>query len=204
MRSIVMACMAFAFAATAAAAQQVSVDPKQAPTGRYTMETAHSQLLFAIVHLGLTNYYGRFDHLSGTLNFNSAEPQKSVVTVAIDMTSIDTPSSKLAGDLAGAAVFDANTFPSASFTSRSITRTGPNSGKITGDLTIKNVTKSVTLDATFTGGRLNPMSDSYALGFHATATIKRSDFQLTSTPWSPFVSDDVNLIIEAMFLQQKG
>ena len=96
MRSIVMACMAFAFAATAAAAQQVSVDPKQAPTGRYTMETAHSQLLFAIVHLGLTNYYGRFDHLSGTLNFDSAEPEKSVVTVAIDMTSIDTPSSKLA------------------------------------------------------------------------------------------------------------
>ena len=71
-------------------------------------------------------------------------------------------------------------------------------------MTIKNVTKSVTLDATFTGGRLNPMSNSYALGFHATATIKRSDFQLTNTPWSPFVSDDVNLIIEAMFLQQKG
>lgn len=204
MRSIVMACMAFAFAATAAAAQQVSVDPKQAPTGRYTADSSHSQLLFAVVHLGLTNYYGRFDRLSGTLNFDSAEPAKSAVSVAIDMTSIDTPSSKLAGDLSGDAVFDAKTFPSASFKSTSITRTGPNSGKITGDLTIKNITKSVTLDATFTGGRLNPMSDAYALGFHATATVKRSDFQLTNVPWSPFVSDDVNIIIEAMFVQQKG
>lgn len=107
------------------------------------------------------------------------------------------------GDLTSSAVFDAAQFPAATFKSTSIVRTGPTSGKITGNLTIKNVTKPVTLDATFNGGRPNPMNNSYALGFSATATIKRTDFGLTGMVWEPFVSDDVQLTIQAMFQQQK-
>ncbi len=81
--------------------------------------------------------------------------------------------------------------------------TGPNTGKITGDLTIKNVTKSVTLDAVFNGGSLNPMSDSYAIGFSATATIRRTDFGITGMRWEPLVGDEVKLIVEVMFQQSK-
>jgi polyisoprenoid-binding protein YceI len=203
MRSAILMLLVFFLAAGAASAQSVSADPRQAPTGRYGLEPNHSLVIFAIPHLGLTDYYGRFDKLSGTLAFDSAQPEKSLVHISIDMKSIDTPSAKLAGELAGATVFDADQFPSAIFKASSIVRTGPTTGKITGDLTIKNETKPVTLDVVFGGGRQNPMGSSYALGFHATGTIKRSDFGITGMPWEPFVGDDVKLTIEAMFLQQK-
>ena len=203
MRSIIAMLFAVSLV-TAASAQSVSPDPKQAPTGRYALETRHSQLLFAIVHAGLSEYYGRFDKLSGSLNFDSAEPEKSAVSIAIDTSSIDVPSQQLIGELAGKAVFDAQIFPSATFRSTSVVRTGPQTGKMTGDLTIKNITKPVTLDVTFTGGRIDPMGSSYAIGFEATATIKRTDFGITGMPWEPFVGDDVKLIIEAVFQQQKG
>jgi polyisoprenoid-binding protein YceI len=201
MRSMLLA---FAVLASTAMADGVSSDPKQAPTGRYALETGHSQVLFAISHEGLTEYYGRFDRLSGTLDFDSAEPARSAVSVAIDMTSVDVPSQALTETLAGDTVFDAKDFPTATFKSTSIVRTGPTTGKITGDLTIKNVTKPVSFDASFEGGRPNPLSDSYALGFHAGFTIKRSDFGITGMRWEPFVGDDVTLTIEAMFVQQKG
>jgi polyisoprenoid-binding protein YceI len=199
MRSLILA---FACAAVAASAG-VSTDPRQAPTGRYVLETRHSQLLFAIAHQGITDYYGRFDKLSGTLAFDSAAPEKSAVSVTIDTGSIDTPSQALNATLADKAVFDALDFPAATFKSISIVRTGPTTGRITGELTIRNVTKPVTLDATFNGGRPDPISGSTAIGFNATATIKRTDFGLTGMVWEPFVGDDVKLVIEAMFQQQK-
>ena len=62
----------------------------------------------------------------------------------------------------------------------------------------------MTLDVTFNGGEQNPTGDGYALGFRATATIRRSDFSLNTMSWSMYVSDDVHLIIEAMFDQQKS
>ncbi|HXL99209.1 MAG TPA: YceI family protein [Rhizomicrobium sp.] len=198
------AAVAFAaILASPATAQTASKDPAQAPAGAYRLETSHSQLLFAIPHLGLTDFYGRFDKLSGTLNFDPNQPEKSAVSITVDTTSIDTPSGALNNELKGASVFDAANFPTASFKSTSIARTGADTGTITGDLTIKGVTKPVTLDVVFHGGEQNPMNDSYALGFRGTATIKRTDFGLSGMIWEPMVGNDVTLIVEAMFQQQK-
>ena len=203
MRFVLIAVVAFATTFLPTRAQSVSTDAKQAPTGRYAVEKGHTQVLFSIFHQGTTNYYGRFDKASGTLNYDAPQPEKSAVTITIDMSSIDTPSSTLNAELAGASTFDAAKFPTATFTSTSITRTGPNTGKIAGTLTLKNITKPVTLDVTFHGGALNPMNNSYAMGFSASTTIRRTDFGITGMRWEPFVSDDVKLIIEAMFQQQK-
>jgi polyisoprenoid-binding protein YceI len=203
MRSAILSLLALAIVAVPATAQTVASDADQAPTGRYALETRHSQLLFSIVHQGITDYYARFDKLSGTLNFDAAEPAKSAVTITVDTGSIDTPSSALNATLSGKEVFDSQQYPTSTFTSTAITRTGPNTGQIKGNLTIKNITKPVTLDVTFRGGNLNPMSNSYAIGFSATTTIKRTDFGITGMRWEPLVSDDVKLIIAAMFQQQK-
>jgi polyisoprenoid-binding protein YceI len=203
-RSLVPALLALALAiAPPAAAQSLSKEASRAPNGSYQLEPNHSQLLFSVVHLGLTNYYGRFDKLSGTLSFDANQPEKSAVSISIDTTSVDTPSPRLSEELKAPYTFDTAQYGSASFKSTSIVRTGPDTGRITGDLTIKTVTKPVTLDATFNGGEQNPMNDNYALGFHAAASIKRSDFGLTAMPWSSFVSDDVQLVIEAMFQKPK-
>jgi polyisoprenoid-binding protein YceI len=201
MRKIPATC--FALIVLAAPAWASSGDPKQAPTGSYSLETRHSQVLFAIPHLGITDYYGRFDKLSGTLNYNSGAPEKSSVNITIDMTSIDVPSHELVGELMGAGVFNAAGFPTATFKSTSIARTGPNSGTITGDLTLHGVTKQVTLDATFGGVTADPFSGADDIGFHATATVKRTDFGITGMVWEQIVGDDVKLTIEAMFQHKK-
>jgi polyisoprenoid-binding protein YceI len=186
-----------------APAQSVSKDPSHAPAGAYRLVAAHSQILFSIAHMGLTDYFGRFDKLSGNLDFDPNEPEKSAVAVTIDAHSIDTPSDRLNDDLKSSSVFAVDQFPSASFKSVSVIRTGPDTGRITGDLTIKGVTKSVTLDVVYSGSEPDPLTDAYALGFHATATIKRSDFGLTGMVWEPLVGGDVKLIIEAMFEHEK-
>ena len=203
MRLAAFALVILSLASVAAEAQSTSADVRQAPSGGYALETRHSQVLFSILHQGLTHFHGRFDRLSGTLNFDATEPANSAVSITIDTSSIDTPSPQLNQELAGPHVFDAQKFPTATFKSTSIERTGPTTGKITGNLTIRNITKPVTLDVTFNGGSLSPMSNAYALGFSATATIKRTDFGITGMRWEPLVSNDVRLTIEAMFQHQK-
>lgn len=190
-------------AAGSALAADVSTDPKSAPPGAYEIETHHTQVIFAIPHLGITDYYGRFEKVSGTLNFNSGTPEKSSVSVSIDTASANVMSSEVLGQLVGPSVFDATKFPTATFKSTSLARTGPTTGKMTGDLTIHGVTKPVTFDVTYNGGLKAPIGNAYDLGFHATAIIKRSDFGLDKMMWNSFVGDDVKLTIEAMFLQQK-
>jgi polyisoprenoid-binding protein YceI len=185
-----------------AAAQSVSKDVSAAPVGIYGLEPAHSQLLFSIAHLGLTDYYGRFDRLSGTLNFDPKAPEKSSVIVSIDTSSVDTPSGGINDELKGS-VFGVRAFPNASFKSTSVTRTGEDTGRMEGNLTIKGVTKPVALDIVFSGGEEDPLNGSYALGFKATGTIKRTDFNLTGMEWEPLVGDDVALIIDAMFERRK-
>ena len=204
-RLALLACLAVVSFAGLAAAAGVSTDPKQAPGGAYTIETRHTQVLFAIPHLGLTDYYGRFEKISGTLNFNPTAPEKSSVSVTIDTSSANVMSSQLVGEIVGPSVFDSANFPTATFTSKSISRTGPASGTMTGDLTIHGVTKPVTFDITFNGGVMSPMGGAaYDLGFHATTVIKRSDFGLNKMMWTSFVGDEGKLTIEAMFQQQKS
>ena len=178
-------------------------DPKHAPTGAYSLEPRHTQVLFAIPHLGITDYHGRFNRVSGDLDFNSGAPEKSSVSVTIDMTTIDVPSHELIGELMGAGVFNTAAFPTATFKSTTIVRTGPNSGTITGDLTLHGVTKPVTLNATFGGTTTDPFSGAADIGFRATTTVKRTDFGITGMVWEGVVGNDVKLIIEAMFQHSK-
>ena len=189
-------CMAFV---AAPANAQPAIAPAATASGFYKLEGAHSQLLFSITHLGLTDYYGRFDRLSGTLNFDAQHPEQSSVSVTVDSDSVDTQSAQLNSELSGPNVFDAARYPEATFRSTSVVRMGAASGEITGQLTLHGVTRPVTLTATFSGSTADPLSGGTALGFKATGKIKRSDFGITGMRWEPMVGDDVTLIIDAMF-----
>jgi polyisoprenoid-binding protein YceI len=202
-RLISVAALALLFAATTASAQTVSTDPKQALAGAYQLETRHTQVLFAIPHFGITNYYGRFDKSSGSLDFNPADPARSSVSITIDTSSVDMMSPELMKTVQQAGIFDTGDFPEATFKSTSATRTGPNTGTVTGDLTIKNITKPVTFTVTYNGGLKSPLNNAYDIGFHGTATIKRSDYNMTNMIWSPMVGDEVQIIVEALFTQAK-
>ena len=171
--------------------------PLTAKLGTYTIDPDHTQIVFTIRHEGISTFYGRFTKISGGMNFDPAAPQASVLNVAIDMTGIQTHVDDLDTELRDN-VFDAKKFPTANFVSTGITKTGDNTGTVTGNLTLNGITKPVTLNVTFNGGRNSPIPfQPYRIGFDATATIHRADFGLDGMIWSGLVGDDVTLMIES-------
>jgi polyisoprenoid-binding protein YceI len=179
-----------------------SMAPSNAPTATYEVEGSHASVHFGIAHMGMTTYMGRFNIISGRLNFDSARPEKSSVKIELDLESVDTPSDaldeKLRKDL-----FKTDVNKTATFVSTSVKKTGPTTGEIAGDLTIGAVTKPLALTVTFKGGQLHPFSNTYIMGFDAVGAIKRSEFGLDQVAWSGFVGDEVALTIAVEFLAEK-
>ena len=180
----------------------VSDNPQTAPKGKYKIEPNHTSVLFCIRHMGLSDYCGRFNKISGTLSFNGAQPEKSALDLAIDIASIDTPSDKLEGELKEP-FFEVSKFPTATFKSTSIKVTGKNEGEITGNFTLHGVTKALTLKATFNGGTQHPFANAYAIGFSASTTFKHADFAFPNVAWRSFIGDDITIYAEAELIQDK-
>lgn len=195
--------MVVAFAAAADAQVAVKTDPAAAPSGAYSVNSDHTQVMFSIIHMGISPYFGRLGKASGSLQFDSKAPEKSSATIDLDMSSANTTSDKLTGELLSATVFDVGKFPKATFKSTSIRKVSANMGDITGNLTLHGVTKPVTLHTAFHGMAQSMSNGAARLGFSATTRLKRSDFGITGMRWAPVVSDEVDLAIEAEFVQDK-
>ncbi len=192
-RPLLIAAAFAAFTAPAALAD-VSMNPLKAPTGKYTLDPNHTLVTFCIKHMGVSTYCGRFNTVSGTAVFNGSQPAKSSTKVSIEVASVDTTSDKLDGILRDA-FFETAKFPTATFESTSIKKTGDDTADITGKLTLHGATKPVTLKTTFNGGREHPIAGTYLLGFSAETTLKRADFAFPDVAWSVFVGDEVTLTI---------
>ena len=192
-------------AASGAQAQSVATNPALAPAGRYRVVRDHTQVVFSVIHLGLSPYYGRIGGATGNMTFNPLDPTRSTVSIELDTRSLSTMSDAVTRALCTDDAFACAKSPRIGFRSTAIKRTGDTTGEITGDLTLAGVTKPITLTARFHGGMQGPLGqDNYQLGFSAEATIKRSDFGLTKMIWNPTVSDEVKLLIAAEFEQDKG
>jgi polyisoprenoid-binding protein YceI len=118
--------------------------PFSASAETYKIDSAHSQITFS-VHQFVSNVRGEFHRLSGTIEVDRDHPERSSVTARISVGSIDTKIQKRDHHLLSAEFFDAAKFPEITFKSRSVKRTGENSGDIIGDLTMHGVTKPMTL-----------------------------------------------------------
>ncbi len=170
--------------------------PVDAKKGTYKIDPRHTQIIFEIQHMGLSTFFGRFGTVNGLLQFDPASPETSALTADIDITAIDTHVPALDKELVE--FFHADKNPIASFKATSIARMGETTGTVTGDLTLNGITKPVTLSVTFKGARNSPIPfQPYRIGFDATTTIHRADFDLTHSIWSGMVGDDVTLLIEA-------
>lgn len=174
-----------------------SKDVATAAGGAYQLDASHASIVFNISHLGFSNYTGRFNSFDAKLNFKPEDVTKSTLEVTIKPASVDVHNSELEAKLIDKDFFDTKAFPDAKFVSTSIVKTGADKGKITGNFTLKGVTKPLTLDVTFNGHGANPFSGGKMMGFSATGTFKRSDFGMTS--YVPAVADEVKLTIEAEF-----
>jgi polyisoprenoid-binding protein YceI len=160
----------------------------------YTIDPHHTQTLFTWNHFGFSNPSGNFNDVEGTIVFDAADPSKSSVAVTIPVASLDTHVPALDEHLKKADFFDAQKYPTITFKStRVVAGSGAGSFDVTGDLTLRGVTRPVTLHATLNKRGDHPMFKAPAIGFDATATLKRSDFGIGA--YSPSVSDEIRLHI---------
>ena len=181
-------------AAVAAPAEAATVaEAITAVSGTYQLDPTHTDVLAQWTHFGFSQPSAHFGISDGTLVYDAADVTKSSVQVTMPITGIDSFVDKLDEHLASGDFFDAGKFPNATFKSTSVAAAGTNKLTVTGDLTIKDITKPVTLDVTLNGAGEHPMLKKQAIGFSATATIKRTDFGVGA--YAPNVSDDVQLRI---------
>jgi len=177
---------AFALALTATSAKAEPVN--------YDFDKAHSSIEFYINHLGFSNFQGEFQGFDGTLVFDEANPENSMVEVSVDVASVDTDVEALDTHLKSADFFDVAKFPAMTFKSKSIKVTGENTGEITGDFTLMGITKELTLNTTLNKSGEHPIMKKQFVGFSATGTLKRSDFGITT--YLPALGDEVTIRIE--------
>jgi len=171
----------------------------QAPAGAYALEKSHASITFKVMHMGLAAYTMRFNDFDAALKLDPAKPEASSVKVTIDPKSFDSNNPKMTAHATNADFLDVAKYPAITFVSTKVEKLSDKTGKVYGDLTLHGVTKPLVLDATFNGGGAHPFFKKHALGFSATTTIKRSDFGISYG--IPMVADDVQVLIEAEFLQ---
>ncbi|MBV8630513.1 MAG: polyisoprenoid-binding protein [Silvibacterium sp.] len=171
-----------------------------AQTSTWVPDKAHSEVDFTILHMSLSNVRGHFGNIGGTVTMNDSDITKSTVNITVDVSSVDTGVSARDGDLKGANWFDAGQFPTATFTSTSISKNG-NGLTINGNLTLHGVTKPVTLQVDAPKGPVPGMDKKQHMGFSGTTTIKRTDFGIGKAP-AAIVGEDVPLTLDLDLAKQ--
>lgn len=181
---------------------------REAPAGEtYKLDKDHTEIRFTWDHLGMTTQAGRFLDYAGTLTFDETDPEAAVLIVTIQAASLTTDVPALDKKLRAAEFFDAAKHPEITFKSRQVVQTGAKTGRVTGDLTIRGITKPVTLNVEYNFGGVHPLAlalpkykDTKAVAFSARTEILRSDFGLGQ--YAPLTSDNVVIAIETELLRR--
>jgi polyisoprenoid-binding protein YceI len=171
-------------------------------SGTYKLDPSHTDVLVQWNHMGFSNPTAHFGNADGTLVYDAADLGKSSVVVTLPLSGLNSFTAKFDEHLRSADFFDAAKFPNATFKSTKVEAAGTNKLTVTGDLTIKDITKPVTLDVTINAAGEHPMMKVPSVGFDATTTIKRSDFGVGA--YAPNVSDDVKIRITTEASQPKA
>jgi polyisoprenoid-binding protein YceI len=193
-------------AAAAAPARPAAID---IPAGTYALDKAHASLNFRVNHIGMSRYTARFTRFDATLQLDPKNPAAASVTATIDPASLQTnypdPKYDFDGQIEGPEFLDAPKFPQMTFRSTKVEPTGPNTARVTGELTLHGITRPVVLETTYNGGYAKNAMDPAGsrIGFSAHGTLKRSDFGIAFGIPAPGttmgVGDPVEVLIEAEF-----
>ncbi|MFN5134254.1 MAG: YceI family protein [Chitinophagaceae bacterium] len=170
----------------------------------YKIDAAHSDILFKVKHLMITNVTGSFKAFDATLTADKEDFSDAQISFTADVNSLDTRSEQRDGHLKSDDFFNAEKFPELKFTSTSITKNG-DGYVLKGDLTIRDITKPVELKADYNGAMVDPWGQK-KVGFEAEGKIKRKEFGLSwdavTEAGGVVVSDDVKLQLNVQFIQQ--
>ncbi len=178
--------------------------PPQAPLppNGWRIDRSHSGVTFRVRHLGISWVNGSFGEWTADLVYDPARPEQSSVTARIQIASVNTGNERRDADLRSGRFFAADSFPEMTFASRRVERVGPSRLRITGDLTIRGVTREVVLDAEMTDVMAGQRSRRVA--FTATTTIDRKDWGMTFSPVAEGIrsaGDEVRITIDIEAVQ---
>ncbi len=176
----------------------VSVAAYAAPE-TYMIEPSHSMPRFEYSHFGYSIQLSRFDKVSGSITLDRAK-KKGSVDVTIDAKSVNTGSALFNEHIQAADFFDTEMFPTITFKSNKVKFKGDKVASVEGELTVKGITKPVTLKVNSFMCMPHPMVKKEACGVTATAKIKRSDFDMAKNV--PYVGDEVTLTIPVEAIKQ--
>ncbi|HJQ20775.1 MAG TPA: YceI family protein [Gemmatimonadaceae bacterium] len=173
----------------------------------WTIDPAHSTVEFSVKHLMISSVKGRFGDVKGMVRLDEATPARSHVQIEIGIASVDTRAEQRDAHLRSADFFDAERFPTMTYTSKRIEGDARGKFKIIGDLTIRDVTREVPLEGEFEGRNRDPWGGE-RMAFVATGKVNRKEFGLN---WNQaletggwLVGDDIKLSIEVQLVLQKS
>ena len=162
----------------------------------YVFDKAHTNIQFSWDHFGFSTTSAEFEEFSGELQFDPEDHTNSSVEVTIDLDSVDSGFDTFNGHLTEKPEwFNTEEYPETTFTSTGIEAVGDNRLHVTGDLTLKGVTKEVTLETTINKIGQHPVTEAKTIGFDATTTVSRSAFNMGK--YAPSVSDEVTISISS-------
>jgi polyisoprenoid-binding protein YceI len=167
----------------------------------WTIDPNHTAAQFSVRHLGVSTVRGAFTKVSGTLQYDPANPGKTSIQASIEASSVDTRVEMRDNDLRSPNFFDVAKYPAITFQSKKVEASGAGKLKVTGDLTIHGVTKEVVLDV---DGPTPPMKDPWGnqrMGASATTKVNRFDFGVSGA--KGVVGDDINITLDIEMTKSK-
>lgn len=171
--------------------------PADSLTGTYALDASHSRVGFVARHAMVTKVRGAFNEVTGTGYLDAADPSKSHLELTIQAASIDTRNADRDAHLRGNDFFDMERYPEIRFVSTSAERADDTTYRVTGDLTIKDVTKPVTFDLEFTGAVVDPFGNQ-RIGLEGSVTVNRKDWGVS---WNATMEAGGVLVSEKVLLE---
>lgn len=162
-----------------------------ASAGTYAIDPSHSTVLWHINHLGFSTFSGKWFVNEGKINLDKQHPEKSNMSVTINMKDVDSGIDELNDHLRGPSFFNVTKYPTATFVNNKVKLTASDSADVYGVLTLHNVAKPIVLKMHLNKAGVNLLTNQQAVGFSGTTELKRSDFGITSL--LPLLGDDVKI-----------
>ena len=180
----------------------VAPTPAQSEPARFVLDPEHTSITFLVQHLGFADVAGMFLESEGSFTYDEETRELSDLRVVIKTDSVFTNHERRDQHLRSADFLNVEAFPEMIFEGRSAEPFTETTGQVTGDLTLRGVTRPVALDVRLNkAGRYPFLDQHYAIGIDATATIKRSDFGMTYA--SEWVGDDIRIILGFEAIRQE-
>lgn len=172
----------------------------------WKIDTSHTQIQFSVRHMMISKVRGSFEKFEGTVELDETNPAKTTVEVRVDAASVNTREPNRDAHLRSADFFNAEVFPYLIFKSKRVEVMGTKNAKLTGDLTIRDITREASLNVEYLGTSKNPFNGAVSAGFTGTGIINRKEWNLN---WNQLletggvlVGEEIELSVELELVQQ--